>query len=138
MSENKKTSPQIYSLSMEYKDELDKLKKLVELFSFQRKVKGEVSNILRSKLVILLALYLKDGFSRETKEKATEILGVATPSINSMNLELRQGNYLLKDKYNTRLNHLHPDLILLRDYVNTVSENGGSPFVLFQLKQTSV
>lgn len=126
--------PQIYSLSLSYRDELDGLKKLAELFSYQWKIQGKVPNVLRNKLIVLLSLYLKYGFNKKTKLKASEILGVGIASVNSMNLELRSGNYLEKDLMNTRINHLHPDLILLKNYMDALNASGGQPLVLFQLK----
>jgi len=103
-------------------DELDRLKKIIFLFSSHRKASGEASNILREKLILLLALYLMFGYSPATKEKAAKILKVKKAAINSMNLELRQNDYLIKDMMNTRRNHLHPDLEILREYVMSRDE----------------
>ena len=134
MGEPKKKTPQLYALSLSYRDDFDRLKKLVEIFSYHWKMEGRVSNVLRNKLVVLLTLYLKDGFSSETKDKACAILGVEKESINSMNLELRQGNYLYKDKMNTRINHLHDDLKTLKEYTDRLKEGGGEPLVVFKFK----
>lgn len=98
-------------------DELDRLKKVIYLFSCYRKASGQSSKTLRPRLVILLALYLKYGVETETKTMAAEILSVDRSGINSMNLELRNDNYLIKDTYNTRINHLHDDLQVLKEYV---------------------
>lgn len=62
------------------------------------------------------------GYSPDTKKKASKILKVKKAAINSMNLELRQNNYLIKDTMNTRMNHLHPDLDILREYVQSRDE----------------
>lgn len=134
MEEIPKKTPQIYTLTLSYKDEIDGLKKLVELFSYQWKIQGRVPNVLRNKLVVLLSLYLKYGFGKKTKVKASDILGVDISAINSMNLELRTGNYLSKDTMNTRINHLHPDLMLLKNYMDELNGSGRQPLVLFQLK----
>lgn len=104
-------------------DELDKLKKAIFLFSCFRKVSGQSSKTLRPRLIILLALYLKYGVTPETKKKASEILGVDKSGINCMNLELRGEDYLLKDKYTTRINHLHDDLKVLQEYVASGGDN---------------
>jgi len=133
VSDKSNKSPQIYALELSYKDDFDGLKKLVELFSYQWKMQNRVSNVLRNKLVVLLTLYLKDGFNKETKNKACKILDVEINSINSMNLELRTGKYLTKDRMNTRINHLHPDLTLLKNYIGKLDTGGGQPLVLFQL-----
>lgn len=134
----KKKSPKIYSLTMEHKDEFDRLKQLVQLFSYHWHIQGRASSVLRNKLIILLTLYLMYGFSKKTKEKASEVLSVHMASINSMNLELRTGGYLKKDPMNTRINHLHSDLLLLKGYVEDLEETKGHPLILFQLKRKNV
>mgnify|MGYP001569800211 CR=1 FL=1 len=134
MENQPKKSPQIFTLTLSFKDDLDGLKKLVELFSYQWKIQGRVPNVLRNKLVVLLSLYLKYGFTKKTKTKASDILKVGIAAVNSMNLELRTGNYLTKDTMNTRINHLHPDLVLLKNYMDTLNVSGESPLVLFKLK----
>jgi len=119
------SGPQIYlATDVVVDDELEKLKKIIYLFSCHRKLNGTASSVLREKLILLLALYLMYGYSKETKAKAAEILKVKKPAINSMNLELRDREYLIKDVMNTRLNHLHGDLEKLREYVNS---NDDSP-----------
>jgi hypothetical protein len=105
-------------------DELSRLKKIVYLFSCHRKMTGAASSILREKLILLVSLYLKYGYNDEAKNKASEILGVQRSAINSMNLELRNARYLIKDSMNNRVNHLHKDLEELRGYVNS---NGEEP-----------
>lgn len=118
-----KEEPQIYlATDVTTEDELDKLKKVTYLFSCHRKLSGISSSVLREKLILLLALYLKYGYSKETKGKAAEILAVKKPAINSMNLELRDREYLVKDMMNTRINHLHPDLKKLGEYIEASSD----------------
>jgi hypothetical protein len=117
--------PQIYlATDVVVDEELEKLKKIIYLFSCHRKLSGSSSSVLREKLILLLALYLKYGYNKKAKSKAAEILNVKKPAINSMNLELRDREYLVKDMMNTRINHLHGDLEKLRTYVN---ENDGKP-----------
>ena len=124
--------PQIYLASeIDFDDELDKLKKIIYLFSCHRKLSGMTSKVLREKLILLLALYLKYGYNSEAKEKAAQILNVDKPAINSMNLELRDCKYLVKDTMNTRINHLHGDLEKLREYV--ISNDGNPIYFLVHI-----
>lgn len=109
------------------KDEFEVLKNLLFLYSSSRNLKGLTQKKLRPKLVQLLSLYIKHGYSKATKDKAAKTLGVTKASINSMNLELRRGEYLIMDEWNTRINHLNPGLKKLADYYNS---NGANP-VLF-------
>lgn len=126
MSEKtKKSKGYIYAPSIiSVEDELDKLKKVVYIFSCHRRVRGEVSKTLRDKLLLLLSLYIKYGVNSETKIKAADILGIGKAALNSMNLELRREGYLIKDKINDRTNHLHKDLEVLKTYVEDSSETG--------------
>lgn len=128
----KASGPNIYlAPDIVKEDELDGLKKIIYLFSCHRKVCGVTPNVLREKLILLLALYIKYGYNLKTKEKAAKILNVKKPAINSMNLELRHNNYLVKDSMNTRINHLHKDLVKLQEYVHS---NGENPMLfLFQV-----
>jgi len=132
----KRTMPNIYlAPDIVKEDELDGLKKIIYLFSCHRKVCGVTPNVLREKLILLLALYIKYGYNSKTKEKAAKILNVKKPAINSMNLELRHNNYLVKDAMNTRINHLHKDLVKLQEYVHS---NGDNPMMfLFQVVNVS-
>jgi hypothetical protein len=131
--------PQVYALKSYYTDDFDMTRKLVEMVSYHWKMEGRVSNVLRSKLAILLTLYVKEGFSKKTKLKACQILGTNIAAINSMNLDLRQSNYLIKGAINSTENHLHEDLKLLKDYIEKIPSavEAGTPLVmmLFQIKR---
>lgn len=127
------SEPKIYLASkIKVEDELSQLKQLVYLFSCHRKMSGFASNELREKLILLVSLYIKYGYNDEAKTKASQILGVDRPAINSMNLELRNQKYLIKDSMNNRINHLHEDLEELRGYVNTNGED--SLFFMVQIQ----
>lgn len=106
----------LYRVPVKVKDEFEVLKTLLFLYSSFRTLKGLTTKKLRPKLVQLLSLYIKHGYSRDTKGKAAKILSVTKASINSMNLELRRGGYLIKDDWNERINHLNPDLKGLAEY----------------------
>jgi hypothetical protein len=126
------SEPKIYLASkIKVEDELNHLKQLVYLFSCHRKMSGFSSNELREKLILLVSLYIKYGYNDEAKTKASQILGVDRPAINSMNLELRNQKYLIKDSMNSRINHLHEDLEELRRYVNSSGDE--SLFFMVQI-----
>lgn len=130
--EKPKSGPNVYlAPDIVKEDEIDGLKKIIYLFSCHRKVCGVTSNILREKLILLLALYIKYGYNSKTKEKAAKILNVKKPAINSMNLELRHNDYLVKDPMNTRINHLHKDLVKLQEYFHASKDS--NMMFLFQV-----
>lgn len=130
----KDKGPQIYlAEQIIADDELSKLKKIVFQFSAHRKMLGSSSSILREKLILLTALYMKYGYNNDAKDQAAKILKIERSAVNSMNLELRNVNILVKDAMNTRINHLHPDLEKLREYING---NGEDP-LYFLVKITN-
>lgn len=127
------SGPNVYLAPViEKEDEIDGIKKAVYLFSAHRKVSGTASKVLREKLILLLAIYVKYGYSKKTKDMASKILKVEKPAVNSMNLELRANNYLVTDKMNTRINHLNNDLRMLQEYMKAAE--GGPIIIVFQIK----
>lgn len=104
-------------------NDINRIVKIVYLFSCHRKMMGLSSNVLREKLILLISIYIKYGYSKESKVTAAKLLGVDKPAINSMNLELRRSNFLTKDKMNTRKNSLHPDLEKLKEYIDSNGED---------------
>lgn len=116
---------------VDYTDELDKFKKLVFLYSCHQKLTGRSTVIIRPKLITLLALYLQHGYTKDTRAFAASVLSVKPEAVNSMNLEIRNLGLLLKDKYNTRINHLSEDLIELKGYLN--KEDPEQAMILFRL-----
>lgn len=132
-TQRQNSGPNVYLAPViEKEDEIDGLKIAIYLFSCHRKASGVTSKVLREKLILLLALYMKYGYSKETKVKAAKILSVEKPAINSMNLELRSNAYLVTDTMNTRVNHLHKDLKMLQDYVKSIED--GEMILVFQIK----
>ena len=132
-TQKQSSGPNVYLAPViEKEDEIDGLKIAIYLFSCHRKASGVTSKVLREKLILLLALYMKYGYSKETKVKAAKILSVEKPAINSMNLELRSNAYLVTDTMNTRVNHLHKDLKMLQDYVKSIED--GEMILVFQIK----
>jgi hypothetical protein len=126
-------TPNVYNAPIKSKNDLRQLENLVHVFSTYKFLREGRECKLRPKLVHLLAIYIKYGVDKDGKKRAEELLGATSASINSMNLELRNGGYLVKDTMNQRTNHLHPHLNGLRDYYLSLKENQPVLFV-FTLK----
>lgn len=77
---------------------------------------GRVRNPLAHKPIVLLSLYLQKGISKETKDMAGKFFGVNEKYMNSLNYTLRQGGYIVKDKYKDSVSHLNPTLEKIRKY----------------------
>ena len=111
-----KTTPEIYIINIPCKDELDLVGSLIFLYSSARVLRGLSPLALRPQLVSLLSLYFKYGYNKDTKEMGAEIFGIKIESINSMNLELKEGGYLVEDTMNKRIKHLNKELQTLKEY----------------------
>ena len=130
--DNKQRQPQIYlAPSISAKDEFDHLKKIIYLFSYQRKLNDKAVKVLRDKLILLLALYIKYGYTDKAKDKASDILNVDRKNINCMNFELRNSGYLVQDSMNARISHLHDDLKKLKEYLEL--NNGDATYFLVKI-----
>ena len=125
-------SQNIYMAPLKSDNDLRQLESLVHIFSTYKFLREGRICKLRPKLVSLLAIYIKYGVNKEGKRKAELLLSSKTSSVNSMNLELRNGGYLIKDNRNQRLNHLHPHLEGLRAYYLSLGDNDPVLF-LFKL-----
>jgi hypothetical protein len=114
--ENGKTKPEIYIINVPCKDELDLIGSLIFLYSSARVLRGLSPLALRPQLVSLLSLYFKYGYNRDIKEMGADIFNIKIESINSMNLELKEGGYLIEDTMNKRVKHLNKELTTLKNY----------------------
>jgi hypothetical protein len=133
MSDFFKITDPIYAPSaVKSEDEMDRLRKVLVLYSCHKFIKNENQGILKGKLLHLLAMYLKYGYDKSTKEKAAKVLGVTLGAVNSYNLDLRKLGYLYTDKYNKHISHLHNDLHKLYKYVN--DNNDKALFLLIKLE----
>lgn len=105
-------------------NEIEKVCAAVYLFSCYRKMSGHSTKILRRKLIYLLSLYVMYDYTKETKEKAAQILGVSIKDVNGYNHELRSQGYLVRGDLDERDNFLSPPLQKISEYV---SLNKGLP-----------
>lgn len=105
----------IYNAPVKSSNDLDSLKKLIYTYSCYKAMRDDGKK-LRPRLIDLLSLYMKYGYSSDTKAKATEIFEVKRAAIDSMNLELRRAGYLVMDKMNQNMSHLNKELDQLRGY----------------------
>ena len=111
---NKK--PEIYIINIPCKDELNLIESLIFIYSSARVLRGLSVLALRPQLVSLLAIYFRYGYNKESKEMGSEIFNIKIVSINSMNLELKEGGYLVEDNMNKRIKHLNRELTTLKSY----------------------
>lgn len=121
----------IYNAPVKSKNDLDSLKKLIYIYSCYKAQRDE-SKKLRPRLIDLLSLYMKYGYSSGTKSKATEIFDVKRAAIDSMNLELRRAGYLVMNKMNQNISHLNEELEQLKEYFESL--DGGPVYFLFNIE----
>lgn len=122
---------EIYQIEIKSDNEFQVLQKLITVYSCYRTITGWKSKMLRAKLVTLLSIYIKYGYSKESKDRACEMLDLKKTNLNCLNSELRDGGFLIKSEMNTRDSYLNAELQDLSDYYKS---NGDNPtMVLFSL-----
>jgi len=121
----------IYQLEIKSKNEFEVLKNLITVYSCYKTITGDKTKMLRAKLVTLLSIYIKKGYSKETKNYACKLLGLEKENLNCLNSELREGGFLIKSDMNTRVSFLNPELQSLSDYYQ--ANNGDFTRVMFSL-----
>lgn len=121
-SEKKKTLAYDYYFPME--SELDLHKALIMQYASAQLTMGKTPIILREQLVILLAIYLKHGYSPEAKKIALKVFGFKiAKQLDVLNHNLKKFGYLVEDTMNKRIKHLNKDLKLLKEYVDNSPGN---------------
>lgn len=107
--------PDMYIQKFEYKDSLDKLTKVLQLYALMINLKvGKI--YLRPKLVEVLAFYILKGYSDKTKETIINTLGITKPNLNQINSELTKKGYLRIDQRSYRKKYLSPAMLQIKDY----------------------
>jgi len=121
----------LYKIDINSKNEFETLKNLITIYSCYKTITGAEVKMLRPKLVTLLSLYIKHGYSKESKELACEFLDLKKTNLNCLNSELRDGGFLIKSEMNNRDSYLNIELQGLSNYYQG---NGDNPvLVLFSL-----
>jgi hypothetical protein len=105
-----------YGLPVKSKNEFEVLQNIVKLYACYKTITGWKRKMLRNKLILLLSIYIKYGYSRASKDKACEILGLEKTNLNCLNSELREGGFLIKGEMNIRDSYLNPELKEISDY----------------------
>ena len=127
----KKNYMNLYKIDINAKNEFDTLKNLITIYSCYKTVTGSEARMLRPKLVTLLSIYIRDGYNKDSKSLACELLNLKKTNLNCLNSELRDGGFLIKSEMNNRDSYLNPELQGLSDYYRA---NGDNPvLVLFSL-----
>lgn len=115
------------------KDDFEVTKSLVHLYSTSCVLRNKSTKVLRSQLIHLVALYLKFGFSKETRKTAAATFEVDIKHVNHMNFELSEKGYLVVDnqeggkKLNEELMHLR------NNYLESVGKR--PPCFIFVLQE---
>jgi hypothetical protein len=106
----------IYQIEIKSKNEFEVLQNLVTVYSCYKTITGWKHKMLRQKLVLLLSIYIKYGYSKDSKNRACEMLDLKKTNLNCLNSELRDGGFLIKGTMNVRDSFLNPELQELSDY----------------------
>lgn len=123
-----------YFVSVPCKDDIEVLKRLVYLYSVSLVVRGKATVILRKQIIDLTALYIRDGYNRETKNMAAKVLRIKVNMVDQMNRELTISKILVEDEDGYSGKDLNPELKQLQStYKNSIGIR--PPWFLFKLDE---
>lgn len=110
---NKKT---YYTHKIEYKDTLDKLKHVLEIYALY--VNMKVGSIyLRPRLVEILAFYILKGYNDKTKELILQTIpNLSKANLNQINSELTKKGFLRIDSRSYRKKYLSDSMLQIKEY----------------------
>lgn len=115
-------SKPIYLNKMKIESDLDKINKVVSIFSIIKNGNLGYCHI-RPRCVQVISYYILFGYSRETRE-LIQSLGIKLKNLNQINSELTKKGYLVKDDKNFHNKHLSNELKKIKDYfMNTEIKN---------------
>lgn len=119
-----------YTTVHSVENDLELYKSAVMYYSSTRVLRGLNPSLLRVQLINLLALYLKCGYSKETKKSAEKILKIEEGTINTYNKDLKDAGYLVDDVMSKHTKHLNTELTDLKEALET-TKNTTKNFYLF-------
>ena len=100
-----------------FRSDIEVLEALVILYCQRRVLLKDLSRVPRPKLINMLCMYIRYGYSSGTKKKLKEIFNeVDMTNINSWNRELRRDRFLVKDTMNENISFLSKDLKDIKEY----------------------
>ena len=126
--EEPKKKLKAYDYHFPMKSEIDLHKALVMQYSASQLALGKTPMLLDDKLTTLMAIYLKHGYTHDSKILALRTFGFGErpedmKKLNAMNHKLKCFGYLIDDFMNKRVKNLNPDLALLKQYIDDVPGN---------------
>ena len=96
------------SLKNTYRNEIDLIDKILRVYSITQEVP------LRNFERLILIYYIRNGYSKETKEFIKEDTGKKDGDIRVADVHLREKGYLMNHPNNLRMSVLSPDMESIR------------------------
>ncbi len=96
------------TLKSTYKNEIDKVDKILQIYSLTQ------NKPLRNFERVILIYYIRNGYSKETKEFIKEDTGKKDGDIRVADLHLRNKGFLNASLTNLRMSNLSPDMESIR------------------------
>ena len=114
----------LYGTKVAVENDIELYERVVYLYSVKLFLEGKSQTILRKQLVTIMAMYLKFGYSRKTKKEIQKFLpGLSEGNLNNINHDLKDYGFLNEDPMSKKNKHLHPDLVKLKEYTDSVDDN---------------
>jgi len=107
-------SKNVYVRKMKVNSDLDKINKIVTIFSIIKNGNLGVMHI-RPRCVEVLSYYMVFGFNDDTK-KLLYSIGITKPNLDQINSELTKSGYLIRDERNFTHRHFNAELLKIKEY----------------------
>lgn len=105
-----------FSLNINYTDKIDLIKKAIKVYACVDNMNRNGS-FLSERAINVLSFYIVYGYSKETKNKIKEVLGISTENLNQINSILTKNGFLIRSNFNFRVNKVCDDLNNLGRYL---------------------
>ena len=106
---------------------LSRIEEIIRCIKLYVILKG-IKKLTGRKLEVL-AYYLQDGFSKDTKKDIINLVGITDSNLNNINHELRKMGVIQRVGYNNSNNEVNPDLLQFKKFIIDDRKN----FVLINL-----
>ena len=117
----------LLAFTTEYKTEAELYKKMLKIYSITRGLQ------LTQREIEVLVRYMRNGYSKETKELIKKELKFSTNNyIHVINFHLKRKGLLETDKYNKYKKHLSPELQNIKELAENNNYNKMLPIIFNQ------
>ena len=106
-----------YGVTIYSEDEFELVYGLITMYCVARVLDETSTKLLRPQLLHLLSIYFLQGINdKESRKLALDVLNIEKTSLNSLNADLRNLGFTIKNPMRTGMDTLNSGLLELRNY----------------------